>query len=393
MKLTFPNEFTFGTSTAAYQIETAFEHEWLGVKSKDGHVFDRTCDHEKRFKEDAEIIAHCAPSYRMSLMWSKLQREPFGVLHQETVDEYRSFLDDLKRRGVKIMMVLHHFTNPLWFAAKGNWEKKENIAMWVDFSKKVVDEFGEYVTWWNTFNEPNVYVSGAYLMGEFPPFKTNLFKALKVIDHLGLAHEEVYDYIHAKFPTQPVGISHNTVIFAHENVLGILPAKISDWWFMKRALKPFEKKLDFFGLSYYCKMSHDPLPINYMDTPEKFEKYGKAHDDMWEYYPQGLGEVIERYWNKFHLPVIITENGICSTDDKVRMSAMQDYMKVIHVCLDKGIDMCAYFWWSTFDNFEWHLGPTYRFGLYETDIQTKNRTKRPSADVFRKLAYEKEIEV
>ena len=393
MKLTFPPDFVFGTSTAAYQIETAFEHEWLGVKSKDGHVFDRTCDHEKRFVEDAAIIAHCAPAYRMSLMWSKLQRAPFAPLHPETVQEYKEFLDDLKRRGVKIMMVLHHFTNPQWFAAKGNWEQKENIAMWVDFARKVVDEFGDYVSWWNTFNEPNVYTSGAYLLGEFPPFKQNLWKAFKVIDNLGAAHHLMYDYIKHKYPTQPVGISHNTVLFAHENLLGILPEKISDWWFMERCLKPFVAKLDFFGMSYYCKMSHDPFPINYMDTPEKFARYDKPHDDMWEYYPAGLGEIMERYWNQFHLPMIITESGVCTTNDNQRIGAMKDYIKVINDCMQKGMDVRGYYWWSTFDNFEWHLGPTYRFGLYETDIETKNRTKRPSADVYHQLAYNKTIEL
>src|SRR5437868_3755183 len=108
MKINFPKEFVFGTSTAAYQIETAFEHDWVGVKSKDGYVFNRTSDHEKKFKEDAEIIAYCAPYYRMSLMWSKLQRAPYAEFDIETVNEYKGFIGDLKARGVKIMMVLHH---------------------------------------------------------------------------------------------------------------------------------------------------------------------------------------------------------------------------------------------------------------------------------------------
>jgi beta-glucosidase len=393
MELTFPDSFFFGTSTAAYQIETAFEHDWQGVKSNDGYTFLQTSDHEKRFKEDAEIIAYCAPHYRMSLMWSKLQRAPFAEFDQAAVAEYRNFLDYLKARGVKIMMVLHHFTNPLWFAAKGGWEKEENIPMWVDFSRRVVDEFGEYVTYWNTFNEPNVYASNGWVLGQFPPFKKNLLLASKVGRHMGKAHLQVYDYIKSKLPDQPIGISHNTVIFSAENILGVLPAKLSDWWFMEHLLAPFTEKLDFFGLSYYAKISHDPLPITYIDTPEKIKKLGKRHDDMWEYYPQGLQECIERYWNRFKLPVIITENGICASDDTNRVAAMKDYMKIMHDCIKKGIDIRGYYWWSTFDNFEWNLGPTYRFGLYETNLQTKDRTKRPSADLYHRLAYEKKIEV
>lgn len=393
MQLSFANNFFFGTSTAAYQIETAFEHDWLGVKSKDGYIFERTSDHEKRFAEDAEIIAYCAPNYRMSLMWSKLQRFPYAELHKETVAEYRSFLDDLKRRGVKVMMVLHHFTNPLWFSQNGNWEETENVALWVDFSKKVVDEFGEYVSYWNTFNEPNVYASNGWVLGKFPPFKTSLLGARRAIKNMGLAHNIMYDYIKAKSPHQPVGISHNTVIFSAENFLGYLPAKISDWWFMNYLLKPFTGKLDFFGLSYYAKISHNPQPITYIDTPAKMEKLGKPHDDMWEYYPNGLKESIERYWNEYRLPIIITESGVCTADETRQVSAMKDYAKIIHDCLQKGIDIRGYYWWSTFDNFEWNLGPTFRFGLYETNLETKNRRKRAGADVFHRLAYEKSLEV
>ena len=393
MEISFTDKFFFGTSTASYQIETAFEHDWQGVKSRDGYVFGQTSDHEKRFAEDAAIIADCAPNYRLSLMWSKLQRAPYADFDAATVAEYKSFLDDLKRRGVNIMMVLHHFTNPLWFAEKGGWEKEENIALWVDFAKKVTDEFGSYVSYWNTFNEPNVYVSGGWLMGNFPPHKSNLLTAFKVIKHLGKAHHVMYDYIKQKFPSQPVGISHNTVIFSAENILGVLPAKISDWWFMDYCLKHFSGKLDFFGLSYYAKISHDPLPITYLETPEKIKAHNKPHDDMWEYYPNGMKESIERYWKQFRLPFIITESGVCTNDDTVRVQAIKDYVKIVHDCINEGIDIRGYYFWSTFDNFEWDLGPTFRFGLYETDLETKNRKKRPSAGVFHRLAYEKKLEI
>lgn len=100
MEYIFPSDFMFGTSTAATQIETAFEHDWQGVRSKDGFIFDRTTDHELRFQEDAAIIASLAPHYRMGLMWSKLQRGPLQELHGPAVEEYKSFLDDLRERGI-----------------------------------------------------------------------------------------------------------------------------------------------------------------------------------------------------------------------------------------------------------------------------------------------------
>jgi beta-glucosidase len=279
MQYLFPPDFIFGTSTAATQIETAFEHDWLGVKSKDGFVLDRTTDHELRWREDVEIISSLAPYYRMGMMWSKLQREPLAPLHAATVEYYRQLLGELKARGVKIMMVLHHFTNPLWFSKMGSWEKVSNTIYWIDFAKKVVDEFGEYVSHWNTFNEPNVYASFGWITGDFPPFKNNPVLAATAVKNMGKAHDEVYEYIKLKFPNQPVGISHNATLFTAKNTLGWFTSTLSDWWFMEWVPDRF-KKVDFFGMSYYARIPHDPMPVTYIETPEKIKKSGVIHDDM-----------------------------------------------------------------------------------------------------------------
>jgi beta-glucosidase len=392
MQYVFPSDFIFGTSTAATQIETAFEHDWQGVKSKDGFVLDRTTDHETRWREDVEIISSLAPNYRMGMMWSKLQRQPMDVLHAETVHHYISLLEELQQRGVKIMMVLHHFTNPVWFAKMGGWEKEANIHYWVDFAKKVVDQFGDYVSYWNTFNEPNIYASFGWITAGFPPFKTNPVLAATVVKNMGKAHDLVYDYIKEKFPHQPVGISNNTTIFSAENTLGWFTSKLSDWWFMEWVPDRFTK-VDFFGMSYYARIPYDPMPITYLETPEKMKKLGVIHDDMWEYHPEGMRTCIDRYWKKYRKPIIITENGICQQTDELRQQSIGDYAKILHQALQDGVDIRGYFHWSTWDNFEWNLGPTKRFGLYECNLDTKERTPRPSAEIFRKLAYFKIFEM
>jgi len=392
MKLTFPDTFVFGTSTAAAQIETAFQHDWQGLKARNGSIFERTTDHEKRFKEDAEIIASLAPNYRMSLMWSKLQRAPYDKLHLPTLQSYRHFVEDLKSKDVDIMMVLHHFANPLWFSNIGGWEKAENIPLWVDFAKKVVDEFGPYTSYWNTFNEPNVYASYGWITGFFPPFKTNPVTAGKVVKNMSLGHNQVYEYIKTRFPDQPVGISHNATIFSAENFLGWFPAKLADWWFMEYVPSHFEN-VDFFGMSYYGRIPHDPMPITFLETPHKIKELGRAHDDIWEYHPEGLRTCIDRYWTRYKKPIIITENGVCDESDFLRLQAIQDYAQIVHQAIKDGVDLRGYYFWSTWDNFEWHLGPNMRFGLYECDLKTMNRMRRPSGDLFSSLAYSKKINV
>ncbi len=390
MNRQFPPHFLFGTSTAAAQIETADGHDWQGVVARDGHRFDRTTDHELRHAEDARIIAELAPAYRMGLSWSRLQRGPGQPLDPTVTAEYRHLLEDLRRRNVSIMMVLHHFANPQWFNALGGWEKKENINYFVDFGKKVVNTFGDYVSHWNTFNEPNVYLSYGWITGFFPPFRRNPVLAFRVLKHLGHAHEVMYHHIKNARPDQPVGISHNAVVFDYENLLGRIPASISDWWFMEHVPSYFALS-DFFGMSYYARVTHDPLPVTFVDTPEKIERYGLPHDDMWEYHPQGLRTCLDRYWKKYRKPIIITENGVCDASDSLRQKAIVDYATLVHQAIEDGIDVRGYYWWSTWDNFEWHLGPTRRFGLYACDLATKDRQPRPSARIYSSLAHSRVI--
>jgi beta-glucosidase len=392
MKLTFPENFRFGTSNASYQIETAFDHDWRGVRARDGYVFDRTTDHEKRYDEDIDIIASLAPHHRMSLSWDRLQRAPLQQFDRETTLEYHVLLKKLKSRNISIMMVIHHFANPTWFAKVGGWERSANINLWVDFAKKLVDEFGSYVSSWNTFNEPNLYTSLGFIAKEFPPYKSNFLSAKKVINNIASAHDQVYDYIKEKYPNTSVGISHNCTLFEADNLIGKLPAKICDWLFMEYPPGLF-KQLDFFGMSYYARIGFDPFPVTFLETPEKLKRLQKDHDDMWEYYPKGLSTCIERYWQRFRKPIVITENGICTADDSKREKAIRDYMRAIHHCIDKGIPVEGYYHWSAWDNFEWSLGPTYQFGLYECDLETKDRRKKPSADVFSRLAFTKQIEI
>lgn len=131
MKIRFPADFIFGTSTSSYQIETAFEHDWLNISSRDGNVFNRTTDHERRFEEDIGIIASLAPHYRMSLMWSKLQRRSYAPFDRAVVVAYSDLLSGLRAEGIEIMMVMHHFGNPTWFSRSGGWENDHNIGAWI----------------------------------------------------------------------------------------------------------------------------------------------------------------------------------------------------------------------------------------------------------------------
>jgi beta-glucosidase len=393
MRLTFPTDFFWGSSTAAAQIETASDHAWRGFRAKDGSVFERTTDHELRRSEDAAYIAAFGTVYRCGVDWARLQTAPNAAFTPAVVAEYVAFFEDLTARGMKIMFVMHHFTNPNWFEARGSWLNADNNALFLDYVRQCIAHFGQYVHSWNTFNEPNVYAMNAFVRGVFPPQMKSYAKGNRALRNMGAAHSATLAMLRQHDATKLVGISLNTAVFEARSWRGVLPAKMVDWWFMTHSARHFED-VDFWGLSYYAYMLFDPFPISEIDQPGQMAKWGIKHDKMWGYKPEGLLRNIRRFWEKYQKPIVITENGICTDDDAMRIQAIKDYLQQVHIAINThDIKVLGYVFWSTFDNFEWDLGNTYRFGLVKVDMKTCQREMTEAGDFFSKVTKENMIEL
>lgn len=392
MRLVFPEGFFWGSSTAATQVETASDHPWRGIRAIDGYAFERTTDHELRRAEDAKIIARFGTIYRCGVDWSRLQREPYAKFDPEVVAEYRAFFEDLQARGLGLMFVLHHFAHPNWFEQKGAWTNEDNIPFFLDYVRQCIKHFSPFVKSWNTFNEPNVYAMNAYILGNFPPRKKGRYlMANRVLNNMGKAHDIAVMMLRDKTDA-PVGISLNTACFEGRGVLGKMVAAFVRWWFMTRAAQPFER-CDFWGLSYYAYMVFDPFPIDAISRKNALEKLNIPHDKMWGYRPEGLGEILRRFHKKYGKPVVITENGICTDNAQQRIGAIKDYLKVCHQAIQDGVDLKGYIHWSTWDNFEWHLGPTFRFGLARVNFETMDREVTVAGEYFERVAKENGLDV
>lgn len=388
MAISFPDHFFWGSSTAAAQVETAGDHTWRGLRARDGHVFGRTTDHELRRMEDAGYIARFGSIYRCGVDWSRLQPEPMAKFDPAVVAEYRIFFAELRERGVRLMLVLHHFAHPNWFEARGGWTVEDNIPFFLNYVQQCIKHFGEFAAYWNTFNEPNVYALNGFLLGNFPPRqKGRYFTANRVLDLMGYAHSIAYTLIREKYKDAPIGISLNTASFEGTNWPGKLVAAIARWWFHDRAARPFGK-CDFWGLSYYALVLFDPRPLDAIHHAAALDRRGIPHDKMWGYKPEGLGKMLRRFWKKYRKPLIITENGICTDNAQQRISALRDYLGVCSRAIADGVDLRGYIHWCAWDNFEWHLGPTYRFGLVRVHFETMDRTMTEAGFFYEKVVRE-----
>ena len=96
-------------------------------------------------------------------------------------------------------------------------------------------------------------------------------------------------------------------------------------------------------------------------------------------YPEALGGTIRHAAQVAGIPIIVTENGLASTDDSRRLEYFQRALRCVVNSLEDGIDVRGYFCWSAFDNFEWNSGYRPKFGIIAVDRETQQRTPKPSA--------------
>ncbi|HMK07982.1 MAG TPA: family 1 glycosylhydrolase, partial [Anaerolineales bacterium] len=212
----FPAGFLWGTATAAYQVEGDNRNSdfwaWEAEPGRiaEGHRSGRACDWwAGRWREDFQRAAEAGQNaHRLSVEWSRIEPSP-GRIDGEALSAYREILTGARRLGLRPMVTLHHFTNPVWFMELGGWAAAEAPQVFERFVEATVTALGDLVDDWVTINEPNVYAYAAYTVGAFPPGEKNLGRALDILGQLVRAHGRAYAVIHRLRPTARVGIAHH----------------------------------------------------------------------------------------------------------------------------------------------------------------------------------------
>ncbi len=367
----FPEDFLLGTATSAFQVEGAGDTEWKNFIGDDGTLLDISIDHYKNVEEDLEYICYLGNSYRFSMDWSKLQKNPYDPLEKDAVDHYRIIFNTLKNKKKKIMLVLNHFSNPGWFYRTGGWTNKEAPLLFFDYVKKVINIFYDHIDILNTFNEPNAYVNMAYFFRAFPPKKFNLFLRNTALSNMQKSHSLVYHFIKERYPGIPVGISHAHMIvepLGHLTPDKLFIKKFFDFIEHEHLHEFFIKngsEVDYIGFSYYGRILLERFPLLAYNKygRKRLDELGIRHDDMWELFPEGIYKMLHFFYNKYKKPLIITENGTCTTDDELRKTSLQEHLSFVQKACDDNVPVLGYFHWSTFDNYELAHGPSRRFGL------------------------------
>ena len=433
----FPPDFLWGTATSSHQVEGGnTENDWwrwehTGHDASDARVFENHISGNaaawwdgKAERDIDRMVALNTKSHRLSLEWSRIEPEP-GTWNHDALDRYRQILRAMQAAGIQPMVTLHHFTNPVWLAevtdedGNSGWLNDDVVMHFRRYVEKAVGDLSDLCDTWVTINEPNVYAAQSYFSGLWPPGHTHMGEYFHVTHNMIRAHAAAYEIIHELQPNARVGIAKHIVAWhpRHQispldrgitrlldgafNEVTLTALKHGLWQpptplFRSAEMSEARDTLDFIGLNYYVRYDAGfrlaalkQLGIDYAARPGA----PKGPEGWGELFPEGFYASIKRLHRQFHLPMYITENGVPDANDSVRPGFLLQHLQQMWKAVMFNWGVRGYYFWSLIDNFEWAEGydPRFRFGLYEVDFETQERTLRESGKLYAEIAKESAI--
>jgi beta-glucosidase len=374
----FPEGFTWGTATAAHQIEGgntnndwwAFEHlEGSGCAEPSGDA----CDSWDRWEEDADLVAALGlDNYRFSVEWSRIEPAE-GEFSRAALEHYRRQCLGLAARGVNPVVTFHHFTTPRWLTELGGWETGAAVERFGRFCTVVAEVLGDVMVRACTVNEPNIVATMGWHAGMFPPGKRDVELSFQVGRHLADGHRVAVEAIRRAAPGVPVGLTLSMTDYqalpGGEERLENIRHHAEDVFLDATGGD------DFLGVQVYTRMRIGP------DGWAGYEDGVPVLDMGYEFYPASLGNCLQRAWDYTGgaFPLLVTENGIGTRDDTQRIDYVRQALASVLDEIERGVDVRGYTYWSLLDNFEWALGYRPHFGIVAVDRETFARTPKPSA--------------
>lgn len=348
-------------------------------------------------------------AYRFSISWSRVLPAR-GQVNEKGLQFYKNLVDELISAGIEPMVTLYHSDMPLWVRDMGGWDNEEVSDAFAEYAETVVTALSPKVKYWFTLNEPQCFVTD--FTGQNP--SGDVKKATRTVL---LAHGKAVQAIR-RCSVQPaqVGLAimgiclHPVPGALDENMaramtfsdkggvmgmswwldpmmLGTTPAPLQDT-LTAEDLQVIHQKLDFFGVNSY-------FPANYHDGPHRINplvKPGMPRMQMGEVISGDIIYYVSKFsYERYGLPILITENGLCqgdfpSLDGKVHDPQRQDYIHRyliwLRKAIEEGIPVLGYMYWSIMDNFEWSFGYDYRYGLVYVDYTTQQRIPKDSAAYY-----------
>ncbi|KAK2516356.1 Lct, partial [Columba livia] len=217
---TFPEDFTWGVSSSAYQVEGGWDADGKGPSIWDNFTHvpgniknddtgDIACDSYNKVEEDIYLLrALGVKNYHFSLSWSRIF--PSGrndSINSHGVDYYNRLINGLVANNITPIVTLYHWDLPQALQDIGGWENSALIDLFDSFADFCFQTFGDRVKFWITINEPQVIAWVGYGTGAFPPNVNDPGTAPYRVAHILLkAHARVYHTYDDKYRASQGGV-------------------------------------------------------------------------------------------------------------------------------------------------------------------------------------------
>ncbi|XP_072935471.1 myrosinase 1-like isoform X2 [Epargyreus clarus] len=417
----------------------------------DASTGDVAADSYHLYKRDVEMMKELGLHfYRFSVSWTRILPNGFSnQINQAGLDYYNRLIDEMLKNNIMPFLTIYHWDLPHKLQQLGGWANPNIVDWFTNYAKVLFDNFGDRVKMWITINEPKqICYEGYGSTSKAPMLNYTGVAEYLCSKNVLLAHANVYKLYDEKYrETQngSIGISisctwMHPVSDSYDDHQAALDARQFDWGqyahpiFSKDGDYPKELKLniglksaeqgyrksrlpllstkevalihgssDFFGVNTYTtKLAYrDPsvdgmYPIpSYMDDMSailiKDDSWPQAQSTWLQEVPWGFYNLLIDIKRRYNNPkVYITENGWSTSGglvDEDRVRYYRNYLNALLDAVENGCNIKGYTAWSLMDNFEWMRGYTERFGLYEVDFSSPQRTRTPrmSALVYKEI--------
>ncbi|MDO5519130.1 MAG: glycoside hydrolase family 1 protein [bacterium] len=455
--VTFPKDFLWGASSSAFQIEGAWDEDGKGKTVADVNSFKRShlqadtkvaSDFYHNYREDIKLMKELGMEiYRFSISWARIIPDGDGEVNQAGIEFYNNVINCLLEHGIKPFVTLYHFDLPYALVEKYNgWESRESIYAFERYAKICFEAFGDRVEYWQVHNEQNLMIRVDERMNIE---EEDLYQADKVraqMDyHMFLAHALAVNACHAIVKDGKIGpaVSSTCTYPLTNKPEDVWAAKMNDafktdyclemhftgkypGYYMRylkeRNIVPVMEegdeallksaKMDYIAVNYYRTLCASFLPVEethpigeraFRGNQVDFDQYGYFRDEKNENLtasaygaqidPNGLRIVLNEYYRRYRLPLIITENGLGAVDvltednkihDDYRIDYIREHIKAIGLAIEDGVEVMGYSPWSVMDILSSHQGFKKRYGFIYIDREDhdEKQLKRIKKDSF-----------
>lgn len=441
----FPKDFLWGASSSAFQIEGGWDEDGKGLTVADYNSFKHSArqadsktasDFYHRWQEDIALMKELGMKiYRFSLSWARIIPAGEGEVNQSGIDYYNKVINSLLEHGICPFVTLYHFDLPYALVEKYNgWEDRRCVSAFEQYAKVCFEQFGDRVKYWQVINEQNLMIRVDERMNINEPDSWKADKIRAQMDyHMFLAHGLATRWCHSLVQGGKIGpaVSSTCTYPLTNKPEDVWSAKMNDnmkttycldihyngkypGYYMRylkeRNIVPIMGegdeeilkcgRMDYIALNYYRTLCTSYLPADqehpvglrvFRGNEVDFDQYGYCRDERNENLevseygaqidPMGLRMVLNDYYSRYHLPLIITENGIGMKDemtvdekihDEYRIDYIRSHLDACALAIEDGVELIGYSPWSFMDLLSSHQGFKKRYGFVYVNREDKN---------------------